>query len=166
MGKHTLTSLAFLTIAALSRSPVAHADPVADFYTGRQMRMIIGYTSGGGYDLYARVLSKHMGKHLPGNPTITPENMPGAGSLKAANYLYSVAPKDGSVLGIFGRGMAMEPLLGNAAAKFDARKFSWLGSGQRSGQRVRHVAFVAHQDLGRRHEISKRLCWRRPRIGS
>jgi tripartite-type tricarboxylate transporter receptor subunit TctC len=128
MGKRVLASLASLAIAALLPT-TSHADPVADFFTGRPMTMVIGYTSGGGYDLYARVLSKHMGKHLPGNPTITPQNMPGAGSLKAANFLYSVAPKDGSVIGIFGRGMAMEPLLGNTAAKYDARKFSWLGSG-------------------------------------
>ena len=128
MGKRVLASLASLAIATLLPT-TGRADSVADFFSGRQMTMVIGYTSGGGYDLYARVLSKHMGKHLPGNPTITPQNMPGAGSLKAANFLYSVAPKDGSVIGIFGRGMAMEPLLGNTAAKYDARKFSWLGSG-------------------------------------
>jgi tripartite-type tricarboxylate transporter receptor subunit TctC len=70
-----------------------------------------------------------MGRHIPGNPVVTPQNMPGAGSLKAANYLYSAAPRDGMVFGIFGRGMAMEPLIGAGDAKFDARKFTWLGSG-------------------------------------
>ena len=102
---------------------------VADFYRGRAMSMLIGYTVGGGYDTYARVLARHMGKHIPGNPTITPQNMAGAGSLKLANYLYSVAPKDGTQIGIFGRGIAMEPLIGTSGTSFDGRKFTWLGSG-------------------------------------
>jgi tripartite-type tricarboxylate transporter receptor subunit TctC len=106
----------------------AQAQSVADFYRGRMMSMIIGYSAGGGYDIYARTLARHMGRHIPGNPTIVAQNMPGAGSLKAANYIYAVAPKDGSVLGIFGRGLAMEPLVGSGAS-FDARKFGWIGSG-------------------------------------
>jgi tripartite-type tricarboxylate transporter receptor subunit TctC len=109
--------------------PHANADAVADFYRGRSIAMVIGYSAGGGYDLYARVLARYIGKHIPGNPTVMPQNMPGAGSLKAANYLYAVAPKDGTAMGIFGRGMPMEPLIGTSGAKFDARKFTWLGSG-------------------------------------
>ena len=71
-----------------------------------------------------------MGKHIPGNPTVVVQNMPGAGSLKAANFLYNVAPKDGTAIGMFGRGMAMEPLIGTStAAQYDATKFLWLGSG-------------------------------------
>ncbi len=108
---------------------LARAQSVADFYRGRTMSMLIGYTVGGGYDTYARVLARHMGKHIPGNPSITPQNMVGAGSMKLANYLYSVAPKDGSQIGIFGRGIAMEPLIGTSGATFDGRKFTWLGSG-------------------------------------
>ncbi len=91
--------------------------------------MLIGYTAGGGYDLYARVLSRHMGKYIPGNPQIVPQNMTGAGSLRLANFLYNVAPKDGTTIGMFGRGLAMEPLIGTSATQFDARKFTWLGSG-------------------------------------
>lgn len=106
----------------------ADAQSLADFYRGRTVAMVIGYSAGGGYDVYARTLARHMGRHIPGNPTITPQNMPGAGSLKAATYIYGVAPKDGSVLGIFGRGLAMEPLIGSGA-NFDARKFGWIGSG-------------------------------------
>src|SRR4051812_22804248 len=102
---------------------------VADFFRGRAMSMVIGYTVGGGYDTYARVLARHMGEHIPGNPTITPPNMAGGGSLKLANYLYSVAPKDGTQIGIFGRGIAMEPLIGTSGTSFDGRKFTWLGSG-------------------------------------
>jgi tripartite-type tricarboxylate transporter receptor subunit TctC len=105
------------------------ADPVANFYRGHTITLVIGYSAAGGYDTYARVVAQHLGKHIPGNPTIVPQNMEGAGSLRAANYLYNAAPHDGSVIGIFARGMAMEPLIGKSHAVFDARKFTWLGSG-------------------------------------
>lgn len=107
-------------------APTGSAAGVEDFYRDRTINVIIGYSAGGGYDSYARVLARYMGKHIPGHPTLVPQNMPGAGSLKAANYLYAVAPKDGSVFGTVARGMAMEPLLGGA--DFDSRKFTWLGS--------------------------------------
>ena len=115
--------------AAILLARVAVADPVEDFYRGRTMTLIIGYSVAGGYDTYARVLARFMGKHLPGNPKIVPQNMPGAGSLKAANYLYNVAPKDGTTFGIFARGLAMEPLIGGSAAQFEATRFTWIGSG-------------------------------------
>jgi tripartite-type tricarboxylate transporter receptor subunit TctC len=114
--------LAFAAAAMLS----AHTANAADFYKGRTMSVIIGYSAGGGYDLYARVLAQHMGRHIPGNPTLIPQNMPGAGSIKAALYLFSVAPKDGTVIGTFARGMASTALIGQA--NFDARKFNWIGS--------------------------------------
>jgi tripartite-type tricarboxylate transporter receptor subunit TctC len=107
----------------------AMADPVEDFYRGRNLTLVIGYSVAGGYDNYARVVARHLGNHIPGNPTVLPQNMPGAGSLRAANWLYNAAPKDGSVIGMFSRGMAMEPLIGTSQTQFDARKFSWLGSG-------------------------------------
>jgi tripartite-type tricarboxylate transporter receptor subunit TctC len=113
-------------LAALSLAAPASADPVEDFYRNRTVPVVIGYSVGGGYDTYARVLARHMGRHIPGSPTLVPQNMPGAGSLKAANYLAAVAPRDGSTFGIVGRGLAMEPLLGGA--KFDAVKLAWLGS--------------------------------------
>ena len=118
-----------MAIAASAGAGGARAQPVADFFRGKTVTMLIGYTSGGGYDLYSRVLSRHMGRHIPGNPTIVPQNMPGAGSLRVAGFLYTAAPKDGTTLGMFGRGIAMEPLIGSAGAAFDARKFTWLGSG-------------------------------------
>src|SRR5829696_5963757 len=96
------------------------------FYRGKNVNLIIGYSVGGGYDLYARVLANHLGRHIPGNPTVVPQNMTGAGSAKAALYLYSVAPKDGTVIGTFGRAIATLPLIGDA--KFDSTKFTWLGS--------------------------------------
>jgi tripartite-type tricarboxylate transporter receptor subunit TctC len=107
----------------------ASADPVEDFYRGRNVTMVIGYSVAGGYDNYARVVARHLGNHIPGHPTVLPQNMPGAGSLRSANWLYNAAPKDGSVIGMFSRGMAMEPLIGTSQTSFDAQKFSWLGSG-------------------------------------
>ena len=107
----------------------ARAQAVADFYRGRNVTLIVGYSAGGGYDTYSRILARHLGKHIPGNPAIVVQNMPGAGSLKLTNYLYNVAPKDGSTIGIFSRGMAMEPLIGGANVAFDSTKLTWLGSG-------------------------------------
>ena len=104
-------------------------DAVTDFYRGRTVNLIVGYSAGGGYDTYTRILARHLGKHIPGNPTIVVQNMPGAGSLKLANYLYNVAPKDGATIGIFSRGMAMEPLIGASNTQFDSSRFAWLGSG-------------------------------------
>lgn len=104
----------------------AYAESAQDFYSSRTVNMEIGYSVGGGYDMYARLLARHLGNHLPGKPTITPQNMPGAGSLKAANYLYTVAPKDGATIGTFGRTMPEQPLLGEA--DYDSRKLVWLGS--------------------------------------
>jgi hypothetical protein len=117
-----------LAAALLMVVSSAHAQGAADFYKGRNIDLYIGYSVGGAYDLYARMVSKHIGKHIPGNPTVIPKNMEGAGSLRLANWLYNVAPKDGSALGIIGRGTGFDPLLGNKAAQFDASKFTWIGS--------------------------------------
>ncbi len=103
----------------------ANADPVADFYAGKSIRMIIGYGAGGGYDLYARFAAEFLRKHIPGNPNIVPQNMPGAGSLKAIQYLYSVAPKDGTVFGVVDQSLVL-----NTAAsteKIDVSMFNYLG---------------------------------------
>jgi tripartite-type tricarboxylate transporter receptor subunit TctC len=128
MGRNTAslrrTGMAILLIgAALVFLKPASAD---EFYKGKTLNVIIGYSVGGGYDLYARVLARHLGKHIPGNPTVVPQNMVGAGSLRAANYIYRVAPKDGTVIGTFSRSGAVAPLI--SSAKFDTRKFAWLGS--------------------------------------
>src|SRR5215469_804477 len=106
----------------------ANAAGVEDFYKGRTISLIIGYSVGGGYDLYGRQVARYLGKHIPGNPTVVPQNMPGAGSLKAVMYLYAAAAKDGSVIGTFGRTEAVAPLLTPDEAKFDATKLNWLGS--------------------------------------
>ena len=107
----------------------AQADDVSVFYAGRTVQLVIGYATGGGYDDYARLLGRYIGRHIPGHPTVVVQNMPGAGSIKAANYLYSIAPKDGTVFGGFARGIFLDPLLGRAdAMRYTAANFGWLGS--------------------------------------
>ena len=107
----------------------AHADPVADFYAGKTLRILVGFSPGGGYDLYARTLGRYLGKHIPGEPTVLVQNMPGAGSLKVVNWLYNAAPKDGTALATFARGIVFEPLFGHAeGAQFEAARFNWIGS--------------------------------------
>jgi tripartite-type tricarboxylate transporter receptor subunit TctC len=112
--------------ALLFAAGAARGD-VADFYRGRTVNIVIGYSAGGGYDVFARLLAQHMGRHIPGHPTLLPQNMPGAGSRKAGMYLYEVAPKDGSVFGTIGRNEAVAPLI-EEEAKFDGTKFTWIGS--------------------------------------
>jgi tripartite-type tricarboxylate transporter receptor subunit TctC len=103
------------------------ADSVAQFYGGKSISLLIGYGPGGGYDSYARALARHLGKHIPGNPSIVPQNMPGAGGLAVANFLSNVARADGLTLGIFGPFNALEPLFGNPSARFDPTKLTWVG---------------------------------------
>lgn len=121
-----LAIVSFVTMLAVG-SP-ARSDEVEDFYKGKVVNVIIGFSAGGGYDLYARLLARHIGKYIPGNPTVVPQNMPGAGTLKAAQYLFSVAPKDGTYIGTFTRSLPLSPLFGLPGANFDPRKFVWLGS--------------------------------------
>jgi tripartite-type tricarboxylate transporter receptor subunit TctC len=115
-------------VVALLASAPAHADSVEDFYKGKSISLVIGYSVGGGYDLYGRLVARHLGKYIPGKPTIVPQNMTGAGSFRAASFLYAAAPKDGTVLGTFGRTIATMPLLGTVSAPLDATKLTWLGS--------------------------------------
>ncbi|MFQ6016959.1 MAG: Bug family tripartite tricarboxylate transporter substrate binding protein, partial [Kiloniellaceae bacterium] len=114
--------------AGLMVPATAGADAVADFYKGKTITLFVGYSPGGGYDTYARTVARHMGKHIPGNPDFVVKNRPGAGSMKLANEMYAAVPKDGSVIGIIGRGQVMEPLFGTEQAKFDPSEFNWLGS--------------------------------------
>jgi tripartite-type tricarboxylate transporter receptor subunit TctC len=106
----------------------AHAQSVEEFYRGRTITILVGFTAGGGYDLYARLLGRHMGRHIPGKPAIVVQNMPGAGSLKATQFVYGVAPKDSLTLATVSRGMVTEPLLNAANASFDPTKLTWLGT--------------------------------------
>ena len=124
---HPLRALALAAIAC-APIPAGYAQGPADFYKGKTVDLMIGYSVGGGYDVYARLLARHMGRHIPGNPIITPKNMDGAGSLRLANWLYNVAPKDGLVFGTIGRGTGFDPLLGSKTAQFDGTRFNWIGS--------------------------------------
>jgi tripartite-type tricarboxylate transporter receptor subunit TctC len=118
-----------LLLASLAITVQARAEPVADFYRGRTITLIVGYGPGGGYDLFARLMARHLGHHIPGNPSVVVQNMPGAGSLRATNFLYTVAPRDGATIGSFARDMPLLAILRtNTAAVFDPRKFTWLGS--------------------------------------
>jgi len=115
-------------LALMLATASARADDVADFYRGRNVELYVGYSTGGGYDIYARMLARHMGRFIPGNPTLVPKNMEGAGSLRLANWLANAAPRDGSVFGTIGRGTAFDPVLGQPGAQFTASELSWLGS--------------------------------------
>jgi tripartite-type tricarboxylate transporter receptor subunit TctC len=134
-GMHRLlpATLAFVALSAIALSAIAlsalpaRAQSVEEFYKGKTINLAIGFSVGGGYDLYARHLARHMGKHIPGNPAVVPQNMAGAGSLRAANFIYTAAPKDGTAFGTFARTTGINPLL-DSGATFDATKFSWLGS--------------------------------------
>ena len=99
-----------LTASLISQSALSAG--VEEFYKGRTISLVIGYSVGGGYDLYARLLARHTGQYIPGQPTIVPQNLTGAGSLRAASFLYSAAPKDGSVFGTFGRTRSEERRVG------------------------------------------------------
>jgi tripartite-type tricarboxylate transporter receptor subunit TctC len=121
-----------LIAAGVLAAPAAQADPVADFFHGKTVTILVGYGPGGGYDAYAQLLAPHIKKHIPGNPSVIVKHMPGAGSLTLMNYLWAVAPRDGLTFGIPSANAAFSPLIGSpqekAASKFEAAKMSWLGS--------------------------------------
>ncbi len=105
------------------------ADPVAEFYKGQQIKLIVGSGTGGGYDVYGRLFARHLGRHIPGRPNVIVQNMPGAGSLRATNFLANSAPKDGTTIAIFQRDMPLLAVIGhNTNVRFDARTLTWLGS--------------------------------------
>ncbi|HTI85128.1 MAG TPA: hypothetical protein VL966_00835 [Alphaproteobacteria bacterium] len=125
--RHVRLACAAAAVALLA-VPAA-AETTEEFYKGKQVRLVIGYASGSGYDLYARFLARHIGKHIPGAPSVVPQNMDGAGSLRAANWIHAVAPKDGTAFAGVGSGIPMTPLLGGKGAAFsDDKAFTWVGS--------------------------------------
>jgi tripartite-type tricarboxylate transporter receptor subunit TctC len=113
---------------ALLLAPAARAQDAASFWRGKTVKVIVSTTTGNGYDFYGRTVARHLGKHVPGNPTMLPQNMPGAGGITAANHFYNLAEKDGTVIGLLQNTVPFEPLYDNKAARFDATKFNWLGS--------------------------------------
>jgi tripartite-type tricarboxylate transporter receptor subunit TctC len=106
----------------------ASADSVADFYRGKTIQIIVGFGAGGGYDLYARAVGRYIGRHIPGHPSVVVQNMTGAGSIRAANYVYNAAPKDGTIIAAVNQNATMYQLLGGAGAQFEAGKLKWLGT--------------------------------------
>jgi tripartite-type tricarboxylate transporter receptor subunit TctC len=146
------SALAVLLLAAGH----AAAEPVEQFFARKTLTVTIGYTAGGSYDLYGRMVARHLGRHIPGQPTIIAQNMPGAGSLKAANYLYEVAPKDGSALGVVVESAALEQALANPAVQYDAARFSYIGRIATSNNIFMqwHTAKVQSLDDARRMETS------------
>ncbi|HEY6255961.1 MAG TPA: hypothetical protein VIY51_09235 [Xanthobacteraceae bacterium] len=129
MIRRAAAAMIGLTLCSAALPAAAQpASGAANALAGKTFRMIIGFGVGGGYDLWARAVAQHMGKHLPGNPTLVPQNMPAGGSLAAASFLYEVAPKDGTVLGLIGRDAPLGPITGVSGARFDPTKMSWIGT--------------------------------------
>ena len=122
-----LLARSLVIAAAIVAAPDAARAESTPFYQGKQITIVTGFTTGGTYDATARLFARHLGKHLAGNPSVIVRNMPGSGSLVATLNLYNAAPKDGTTIGVVGGGVVLEPLLGNPQAKYDARRFNWIG---------------------------------------
>lgn len=129
----TARTIFALTILLSLASLPAAADEVADFYRGKTINFVVSTDAGGGYDIYARPLARHMGKHIPGNPAIVVQNMVGGGGMRATNYLYTIAPRDGLAIGMIHSGVPLAPLQGQPSAKFEATRFNWIGSMNKAG---------------------------------
>jgi tripartite-type tricarboxylate transporter receptor subunit TctC len=126
--KTVVSIVASLAMAASSTPSATAQTAAADKFKGKTFEVVVGYDTGGGYDIYGRALSRHIGKHLPGNPTVILKNMPGAQTRTAANYLYNIAPKDGTVIATVARGLPTDELLGSGGIRFESTKFNWIGS--------------------------------------
>ena len=124
---YTTTTLCAAAVALASLLP-AKAESVEQFYRGKQVRLIVGSSTGGDYDMGARLLARHLGRHIPGNPNVIVQNMPGSGSIRAVNHLYNVAPKDGTAIGSFSRNIPSQVVLGQANLKIDPRQLGWIGA--------------------------------------
>jgi tripartite-type tricarboxylate transporter receptor subunit TctC len=151
-----VTAILALVLAVLWPLPGrAQTQSVESFYRGKTITVLIGYGVGGSDDLWARLLARYMGRHIPGQPLVVPQNMPGAGSLVAANQVYNVSPKDGTVIGVINRGVPFEAVLGGGGVQFDPRKFNWLGSPDsdvivayvRTDAPIRHVSELRDKEL-------------------
>ena len=126
-GEGGLRFAACIAIGVLAAGSTAAAQDVASFYAGATIRMIIGYPTGGSNDIYARIVAQHIGKHIPGAPRVIAVNMPGAGSMLAANHLFTVAPRDGSVIASVSQGIPLQAKLGYPEVRYEAAKFNWIG---------------------------------------
>jgi tripartite-type tricarboxylate transporter receptor subunit TctC len=131
MKSHKFVALAAAALALCGLSCTATAQSVEEFYKGKTVTIMIGYGPGGTDDVWARLLARYMGEHIPGKPTIVASNVPGAGSLLLTNQVYNTQPKDGTVIGLINRGVPFEPLLGGVGTRFDPMKFNYIGSPDR-----------------------------------
>jgi tripartite-type tricarboxylate transporter receptor subunit TctC len=152
---HRHGAIASLSAALLISIPLgpAAAQSVANFYSGKTVSVLIGFTAGGGYDLYGRTVARYLGRYIPGNPNVVAQNMPGAGSLKVVNYLYNAAPKDGTAIAHFAPGVLFERLLGRPSAEagqFEPTKFTWLGSPSRE---ISVCGFIASSGIKTWHDM-------------
>lgn len=129
--KSIVAPLAAFAFSGLAISP-AVGDPVADFYKGRTFTILVGQEAGTGFDIYSRTLARHFGRYIPGNPSIVVQNMAGASGVNSFNWLFNIAPKDGTVMGTSSQNVVMEPLFGNVAAKYDATRYNWIGNMEES----------------------------------
>jgi tripartite-type tricarboxylate transporter receptor subunit TctC len=120
--------LALGILSNVAANHVARADDVAAFYGGKNLNLVAGFNVGGGADLYARLIARHLGNHISGHPNVIVRNMPGAGSIAAANHIFNVAPHDGSEIGLFAGNIVVDPVIGGVPTKYDARKFNWIGA--------------------------------------
>ncbi|HLH93828.1 MAG TPA: tripartite tricarboxylate transporter substrate-binding protein [Xanthobacteraceae bacterium] len=127
MRRSATLKAALVAALIISGAEALRAQSLDAAFAGKTITIYVGYTAGGSYDLYGRLIARHLGQHLPGKPTVVVQNMPGAGSLKAANYLYEVAPRDGTALGVVVESAALEQALSNPAAQYDAAKFTYVG---------------------------------------
>jgi tripartite-type tricarboxylate transporter receptor subunit TctC len=128
MTKRLLTfTLSALALASIALADKARAESAEEFFKGKQMALIVGYNPGGSYDVYSRLAAIILSRYIPGNPTIVVRHMPGVGSVKAANFLYGQAPKDGLTIGMIGQQLALTQALRDAAVSYDMRAFGWLG---------------------------------------
>lgn len=129
-----VSALVSATVIAAAAGGAPAAQDLESFYKAKQIKLMVGSSAGGGYDTYARTIARHMGNFIPGKPGFVVQNMPGGSSRKVANFLYNVAPKDGSVIAAVFSGIPAEPLMNPKLVKFDARKFNWIGSAARDSQ--------------------------------
>jgi tripartite-type tricarboxylate transporter receptor subunit TctC len=129
MASRVAVQMATIVVTAAVAAPGAsRADAIADFYKGKQVSVYIGFTAGGGYDAYARLVAKHMGNYIPGNPVLIPKNMAGAGSRKVTGYIYSIAPKDGTSMATADQSQALQQAMEDPTIQFDVRRLTWIGN--------------------------------------
>lgn len=152
--KQVFTGIA-VAMLLLSGAQMASADPVADFYRGKTLSMIVPYSPGGDYDRRSRLIAQFMGKHIPGNPTIVTRNMPGGGGVVAANWLMNVAPRDGTIIHVLAQAMPIAQALGVKGVKFDVRQFNWLGNSSTSPNVINswHTTGITTLDDARKREL-------------